>query len=68
MMPVSGQLEIRCSYGAPWRIAYDRANAGEMPYHVVLGGSAILEIPGGGAPQHLAAGDIVLLSHGSRPR
>jgi AraC family transcriptional activator of mtrCDE len=65
MMPVSGQLEIRCSYGAPWRIAYDRANAGEMPYHVVLGGSAILEIPGAGAPQHLVAGDIVLLSHGS---
>lgn len=65
MMPVSGQLEIRCSYGAPWRIAYDLANAGEMPYHVVLGGSAMLEIPGGGAPLHLAAGDIVLLSHGS---
>jgi len=36
MMPVSGQLEIRCSYGAPRRIAYDRANAGEMPYHVCL--------------------------------
>jgi AraC family transcriptional activator of mtrCDE len=65
MMPVSGQLEIRCSYGAPWRIAYDRSNAGEMPYHVVLGGSAMLEIPGSGAPQHLVAGDIVLLSHGS---
>lgn len=65
MMPVRGQLEIRCSYGAPWRIAYDRADAGEMPYHVVLGGSAILEIPGSGAPQHLVAGDIVLLSHGS---
>jgi AraC family transcriptional activator of mtrCDE len=36
-----------------------------MPYHVVLGGVAILEVPGGGAPLHLAAGDIVLLSHGS---
>jgi AraC family transcriptional regulator, activator of mtrCDE len=65
MMPVSGQLEIRCSYGAPWRVAYDRSNAGEMPYHVVLNGSAMLEIPGAGAPQHLMAGDIVLLSHGS---
>ncbi|WP_341319551.1 AraC family transcriptional regulator [Paraburkholderia sp. IMGN_8] len=65
MMPVRGQLEIRCLYGAPWRIAYDRADTGEMPYHVVLGGSAILEIPGSGAPQHLVAGDIVLLSHGS---
>ncbi|MFP3569034.1 AraC family transcriptional regulator [Paraburkholderia sp. SIMBA_030] len=65
MMPVRGQLEVRCAYGAPWRIAYERAGAGEMPYHVVLGGSAILEIPGSSAPQHLVAGDIVLLSHGS---
>ncbi|MFP3556989.1 hypothetical protein SB861_40755 [Paraburkholderia sp. SIMBA_049] len=29
VMPVSGQLEIRCSYRAPWRIAYNRSNAGE---------------------------------------
>lgn len=65
MMPVSGQLEIRCSYGAPWRVAYDRAQAGEMPYHIVLAGSAILESPDGSAPQYLAAGDIVLLPHGS---
>ena len=65
LMPVSGQLEIRCAYGAPWRVGYDRANAGEMPYHVELGGSAVLEIPGGGAPQRLLAGDIVLLAHGS---
>lgn len=65
MMPVSGRLEIRCSYGVPWRVAYDRSDAGEMPYHVVLGGTAILEIPGSGAPRHLTAGDIVLLSHGS---
>lgn len=65
MMPVSGQLEIRCIYGAPWRVTYDRANAGEMPYHVVLAGSAILESPRGSAPQHLTAGDIVLLPHGS---
>jgi AraC family transcriptional activator of mtrCDE len=65
MMPVSGRLEIRCLYGAPWRVAYERADAGDMPYHVVLGGVAILEVAGGGAPLHLAAGDIVLLSHGS---
>lgn len=65
MMPVTGQLEIRCSFGAPWRIAYERSNPGEMPYHVVLSGSALLEIPGAGAPQHLVAGDILLLPHGS---
>jgi AraC family transcriptional activator of mtrCDE len=56
-------LKIRCSYGAPWRVAYDRANSGELPYHVIVGGSAVPEIPGSGAPQQLVAGNIVLLSH-----
>ena len=65
MMPVSGRLDIRCFYGAPWRVAYERAKAGEIPYHIVLGGSAIIEDPTGGPPQHLGVGDIVLLPHGS---
>ncbi|WP_028223189.1 AraC family transcriptional regulator [Paraburkholderia oxyphila] len=62
--PVSGQLEIRCSYRTPWRAIYERANAGEIPYHVVLGGSATMEIPGS-IPRQLVAGDIVLLIRGS---
>jgi AraC family transcriptional regulator, activator of mtrCDE len=65
MMPVSGQLEIRCSYGAPWRVTYDRSNPGEMPWHVVLAGSAMVESPDGGPPQHLGAGDILVFPHGS---
>ena len=65
MMTVRGQLEIRCSYGASWQVVYGDSNAGEMPYHVVVRGSAILETPGMGSPQRLAAGDIVLLPHGS---
>jgi AraC family transcriptional activator of mtrCDE len=46
-------------------VTYGQANPGEMPYHVVLAGSAILESPDGGAPQYLTAGDIVLLPHGA---
>jgi AraC family transcriptional regulator, activator of mtrCDE len=65
MMPVSGQLEVRCAYGAPWRVAYERAEPGEMPYHIVLGGAAVIERPDGAA-QRLEAGDIVLLPHGSQ--
>jgi AraC family transcriptional activator of mtrCDE len=65
MMTVRGQLELRCSYGAPWEVIYADSDAGEMPYHMVLGGSAVLETPGGGRPQHLRAGDIVMLTHGS---
>ena len=65
MMTVRGQLELRCSYGAPWEVIYGDSDPGEMPYHIILSGSAILETPGSGKPQHLCAGDIVMLAHGS---
>jgi AraC family transcriptional activator of mtrCDE len=65
MMTVRGQLELRCAYGAPWEVVYGDSDPGEMPYHIVLSGSAILETPGAGKPQHLCAGDIVMLAHGS---
>ncbi|MEH2511391.1 AraC family transcriptional activator of mtrCDE [Nitrobacteraceae bacterium AZCC 1564] len=64
MVPVSGQLELRCHYGAPWRVAYEVSDAGEMPYHVIIGGSAVLDDLDGGPPQHLTAGDILVLPHG----
>jgi AraC family transcriptional activator of mtrCDE len=65
MIPVSGRLELRCLYGAPWQVVYDPSPPGEMPYHVVLSGSAVVESPDGGPPQELEAGDIVLFTHGS---
>jgi AraC family transcriptional regulator, activator of mtrCDE len=65
MMPVSGHLDLRCFYGAPWRIEADHAQAGEMPYHVVVGGSAVLEGLGGRTPRHLSVGDILMLPHGN---
>lgn len=64
MTPVRGQLDIRCSYGAPWRIDEAPAGAGEIPYHVVLAGSALLDDPAGGPPQALEAGDILLIPDG----
>jgi AraC family transcriptional activator of mtrCDE len=64
MTPVRGQLDLRCQYGAPWRIDQSASAAGEIPYHVVLSGSALLEDPEGGAAQRLAAGDILLLANG----
>ena len=65
MVPVRGQLDLRCLYGAPWRIDQERAAAGEIPYHVVLSGSAFLQDPAGGSPTRLVAGDILLLPDGS---
>lgn len=63
IMPVSGRLEVRCLYGAPWRVNYEQSGPGEMPYHVIVAGSAVLE---DGPHRHpLYAGDIVMLSHGT---
>ncbi|MCA6106227.1 AraC family transcriptional regulator [Bradyrhizobium cenepequi] len=61
MMPVRGRLDLRCSYGAPWRIDQGPGEPNEIPYHAVVGGSALLEDPAGGRPLHLEAGDILLL-------
>lgn len=65
MITVTGQLEVRCAYGAPWRIAWPQAAAHEIPYHVVLQGRAIIENPRTEATRELVGGDIVLLPHGS---
>jgi AraC family transcriptional activator of mtrCDE len=61
MVAVRGRLDRRCLYGTPWRIDQGPAVAGEIPYHVVLSGSAVLEDPAGGPPRRLMAGDILLL-------
>ncbi|MBR0935862.1 AraC family transcriptional regulator [Bradyrhizobium jicamae] len=61
MMPVRGRLDLRCSYGAPWRIDQGPGEPNEIPYHAVVGGSAVLEGPPGGKPLRLLSGDILLL-------
>jgi AraC family transcriptional activator of mtrCDE len=65
MITLTGQLEVRCAYGAPWRVAWARSAAHEIPYHVVLKGRAIIEDPETGTARELVGGDIVLLPHGS---
>lgn len=61
MTPVRGRLDLRCSYGAPWRIDQGPGEANEIPYHAVLAGTATLEDPAGGRPLLLKSGDILLL-------
>ncbi|SAL54812.1 AraC family transcriptional regulator [Caballeronia telluris] len=67
LMPVSGRLDVRCHFGAPWAIEHAAAGVREIPYHVLLSGSAIVE-DGNGAPQQLIAGDIVVFPGGSAHR
>lgn len=65
MITVTGQLEVRCSFGAPWRVSWERSAAHEIPYHVVLKGRAIVEDLEKGTCKELVGGDIVLLPHGA---
>lgn len=65
IVPVAGRLEVRCLYGAPWRVTYEASPPGEMPYHVVLSGTAFIEGDGSTPAQVLHAGDIVLLTRGA---
>src|ERR1700746_876582 len=57
MMPVRGRLDLRCSYGAPWRIDQGPGEAHEIPYHAVVVGSAVVEDPAGGRAPPLEGGD-----------
>ncbi|HEY9235662.1 MAG TPA: AraC family transcriptional regulator [Phenylobacterium sp.] len=65
MITITGQLEVRCAYGAPWRVAWAKSAAHEIPYHVVLKGRAVIEDPETKTARELVGGDIVLLPHGA---
>jgi AraC family transcriptional regulator, activator of mtrCDE len=67
LMPVSGRLEVRCHFGAPWAIEEETAGIREIPYHVLLSGTAVVE-DGNGPPARMVAGDIVLFPAGSAHR
>lgn len=68
MLPVGGRVELRCLYGAPWEVAYEPSPAGAMPYHVILGGEALLENREGHFQQRLQAGDILMFPRGRAHR
>jgi AraC family transcriptional activator of mtrCDE len=65
MITVTGQVEVRCAYGSPWRVAWAEAASHEIPFHVVLKGRAVLEDPETKTSRELVAGDMVLLPHGA---
>lgn len=64
IIPVSGRAEHRCFFAAPWRLPNAVSGPGEIPYHVVLAGSAVLGGGGDGPDRVLRAGDILLLTRG----
>lgn len=64
IVTVTGQLEVRCAYGAPWRVTWSAAAANEIPYHVIVRGRAVFEDPETRTTRELVSGDIVLLPRG----
>jgi AraC family transcriptional activator of mtrCDE len=67
LIPVTGRLELRCHFGAPWKIDQGVAGVREIPYHILLSGHAVLE-DNNGQPERLVAGDIILFPAGSAHR
>lgn len=62
-----GSLDVRCHLHAPWELDHQPAAPGIATYHVVVEGSADLDVPGRPSLQ-LEAGDIVVLPRGSAHR
>jgi AraC family transcriptional activator of mtrCDE len=67
LTPVSGHIDVRCHFGAPWRLEESEAGPNEIAYHVLLSGSAIVE-DAHFAPAQLGPGDILLFPRGSAHR
>lgn len=65
MLLVSGVVDYLCFVSAPWRFEFPASAPGEIQYHLILSGSAVLEEAGGGPAHKLVAGDMVLLPHGT---
>jgi AraC family transcriptional activator of mtrCDE len=65
IVTVTGQLEVRCAYGVPWRVVWGQAAANEIPYHVIVKGRAILEEPETRTAQELVSGDVLVMPHGA---
>ncbi|WP_323120424.1 AraC family transcriptional regulator [Burkholderia alba] len=63
LMPVSGRVDTRCHFGAPWRLDHPVSGEREIPYHVLLSGDALIE-DGLAPPLRMRAGDIVLFPSG----
>jgi AraC family transcriptional regulator, activator of mtrCDE len=60
VMPVRGQLDLRCNYGTRGASIRPCGQRNPVPRRA-RAGSAILEDPAGGRPMPLKAGDILLL-------
>lgn len=65
--PVQTALDTRCRVAVPWSIDYLAQSYGVAPYHLIVEGSAWLEVAGHEMVQ-LVAGDMLMLPRGHAHR
>ncbi|HEY0845682.1 MAG TPA: AraC family transcriptional regulator [Noviherbaspirillum sp.] len=64
LYPVQAVLDYRCQLAAPWRLDEPAVAFGVAPYHLIVEGTARIEVADGPTVS-LCAGDIVMLPHGN---
>jgi AraC family transcriptional activator of mtrCDE len=67
LYPLQTALKVRCHFGAPWQLVQPDAAEGHAPYHVLVSGTAWLEMEDG-IREPMVSGDAVLFPHGSAHR
>jgi AraC family transcriptional activator of mtrCDE len=65
--PVDAALDLRCEFDAPWQSDHVPEDAGVAPYHLILAGSADVDVPGH-EPVTLHVGDMLMLPRGHAHR
>ncbi|SEO95200.1 AraC family transcriptional regulator, activator of mtrCDE [Luteibacter sp. UNC138MFCol5.1] len=64
---VQGVLDVRCYLAGGFSVEHDIALAGEAPFHLVLSGEGIMELPGR-VMVPMSAGDLIVLPRGTSHR
>jgi len=64
---VRGALDLRCQLAGGFSLDHEDVGPGEAPFHLVLAGEGVMELPGR-RTLPLRAGDLVVLPHGTSHR
>lgn len=64
LYPVRTLLDIRCHFGAPWRLDEQPGAPGSARFHMILSGDALLDATPGHRQTPLQVGDIVVFPRG----
>ena len=64
---VRGALDLRCQLAGGFSLDHEDAGPGEAPFHLVLAGEGVMELPGR-RTLALRAGDLIVLPHGTTHR